>query len=346
MEGARNESWTLSKSVWEGREESETMSTPIELARITIGREIDALQAAMGRIDASFEEAVDMILAASGKVVTTGLGKSGLIARKIAATLCGTGTAAVFVHPVDAMHGDFGAMQKGDIVILLSKSGETAEILTFLKLVRAADCKTIGIVGQHGSSLMTGCDVALDASVENEACPLNLAPTSSAMVAMALGDALVACLVDRRGFTSDGFSKLHPSGSLGKRLLLRVKDVMHQGTAIPIISPGSSMKQVVLLLSAKAMGIVVIANRQRDLLGIFTDGDLRRCLEKHDDVLHRTIDELMTQTPIVCREDQMAVEAVELMENRPSQISVLPVLDANRKVVGVVRIHDLVRSGL
>jgi arabinose-5-phosphate isomerase len=322
------------------------MSTLIELARSTIGREIESLQAAMDRIDADFEKAVNMILMAPGKVVVTGLGKSGIIARKIAATFCGTGTAAIFMHPVDALHGDFGAVKQGDVVILISKSGETAEILTFLKVVRAANCQTIGIVGRRGSSLMTDCDTALDATVEHEACPLNLAPTSSAMVAMAIGDALTACLVASRGFTLDGFSKLHPSGSLGKRLSLHVKDVMHQGDAIPIIAPGSSMKQVVLQLSAKALGIVIVANREQELLGIFTDGDLRRCLEKHDNILQLTVDELMTRTPITCNENQMAIEAVELMENRPSQISVLPVLDTRRKVVGVVRIHDLVRAGI
>jgi arabinose-5-phosphate isomerase len=317
-----------------------------EIARNTIKSEIESLWAASNRIDAGFDKAVNLILASPGKVVITGLGKSGIIARKIAATFCGVGTAAICMHPVDALHGDFGAVQQGDVVMLLSKSGETAEILAFLRLVKAADCRTIGIVGRRGSSLMAGCDVALDASVENEACPLNLAPTSSAMVAMAIGDALAACLVTSRGLTSDGFGKLHPSGSLGKKLTLRVKDVMHRGDELPIIAPGSSMKQVVIQLSAKAMGIVIVANRERELLGIFTDGDLRRCLEKHDDLLLKTADDLMTRNPIVSHEDEMAVEAVELMENRPSQISVLPVLDAAQKVVGVVRIHDLVRAGI
>jgi arabinose-5-phosphate isomerase len=322
------------------------MNKLVDIAKKTIEREIESLRAIENRIDDGFVKAVSLILDSPGKVVVTGLGKSGIIARKIAATFCGVGTAAIFMHPVDALHGDFGAVQQGDIVMLLSKSGETAEILAFLKIVKLAECRTIGIVGRQGSSLMRECDVALDATVENEACPLNLAPTSSAMVAMAIGDALAACLVMSRGLTSDGFRKLHPSGSLGKRLTLRVKDVMHRGDEIPIIAPGSSMKQVVIQLSAKAMGIVIIADGDRNLLGIFTDGDLRRCLEKHDDLLLKTADDMMTRNPIVCREDQMAEEAVELMENRPSQISVLPVLGEARKVVGVVRIHDLVRAGM
>jgi len=322
------------------------MSSIVDLAKNTIAKEIDSLKTAMDRLGSDFEKAVGLIAEASGKVITTGLGKSGIVAGKIAATFCGTGTPAVFMHPVDALHGDFGLVQNGDVAVLVSKSGETQELLTFCKIVRSLDCRTIGIVGRRGSSLATSCDGFLDASIDAEACPLDLAPTSSAIVAVALGDALSACLMKHRGFTPAAFSRLHPSGSLGKRLLLRVRDVMHNGCDMPVVKPGTSMKEAVVALSTKAMGAVIVATEERQLLGIFTDGDLRRCLERHENVLQLIIDDVMTRNPVVASSHQMAVEAVELMENRPSQISVLPVLDDNRSVVGIVRIHDLVNAGL
>ncbi len=320
--------------------------SPVDLAKATITKEIEALRAAVDRLGPEMERAVDMIATAPGKVITTGIGKSGLVARKIAATLCGTGTPALFVHPVDALHGDLGVVQEDDVALLLSKSGETPEVLTFCGVVKGVPCHTIAIVGRRDSSLARQCDVFLDATVECEACPLDLAPTSSAMVSMALGDALSACLVERHGLTSTGFSRFHPSGSLGKRLLLRVRDVMQTGAQVPLVEPGISMRNVLVTLSAKTMGAVIIASADGSLLGIFTDGDLRRCLAEHEDVLDMTIDRVMTRTPVVVREDRMAVEALQLMENRPSQIAVLPVVNANQKVVGIVRIHDLVRAGL
>jgi arabinose-5-phosphate isomerase len=322
------------------------MQNMIELARTTIRREVHALELAAERIDASFELAVDLILSSTGKVIAAGLGKSGLVARKIAATFCSIGTPAVYLHPVEATHGDFGVIQKGDVVLLVSKSGETPEVLTFLKLAKAADCRVVGIVGRRDSRATQECDVSLDASVAVEACPLNLAPTSSAVVAVAIGDALAACLVERRGFTPSGFGRLHPSGSLGKRLLLRVKDVMHHGDVIPLVGPECTMKDAIVVLSSMGMGIVFVAGPDRELLGVFTDGDLRRCLQKYDRFLEMQIDSLMTRCPVVCHVNQMAIEAVELMENRSSQISALPVVDGDRKIAGVVRIHDLVRSGL
>jgi len=326
---------------------SETpMSELLETARETIQREIEALRAAGERLGAEFERAVDLIAAAPGKVIVTGLGKSGIAARKIAATLCSTGTPAVFVHPVEALHGDCGLVQSGDVAVLLSKSGETAETLSFWRSIRSVGCPTIAVVGRIDSRLAKCCDAAVDAGVEREACPLNLAPTSSALVAVALGDALAACLLRRGNFTPDAFGRLHPSGSLGNRLLLRVRDVMHRDDELPLVGPEASMKEAVVTLSAKAMGAVIVGSPERELLGILTDGDLRRAIEKHDHVLQMRIGELMTTTPVAVFDHQMAAEAVELMENRHSQIAVLPVINEGRKVVGIVRIHDLVKAGL
>ena len=339
-----NELWTLSRS--EFVEESKCIPSSIDLARATIGKEIESLVAAQARIGPEFDEAVGTLAKMPGKIIITGLGKSGLVARKIAAAFCGTGTPALFVHPVDALHGDLGVVQEGDVAILLSKSGETAEVLAFCDLLKSAGCPTIATVGRQGSSLVRRSDISLDGSVESEACPLDLAPTSSVLVAIALGDALAVSLVDLRGFTAESFSRLHPSGSLGKRLLLRVEQVMHTGDEIPVVSPGTSLREALITLTAKAMGAVLIVEPSMKLRGVFTDGDLRRSLERYDDLVRLPIEDVMTRDPIVVYKDDMAVRALEIMENRPSQIAVLPVLDADKQVVGILRLHDLIRAGL
>jgi arabinose-5-phosphate isomerase len=318
----------------------------IRLAKTTLQAELDALTKAMSRLGAEFDAAVRLIFESKGKVITCGLGKSGIVAQKIAATLASTGTPAMFVHPVEALHGDWGKVQSNDVGLFLSKSGETAEVLDFFQIFRGAGHKTIGLIGRRGSTLANACDVFLDASVEREACSHDLAPTSSTTVSMALGDALAVCLMEQRGFTAQDFSRLHPSGALGKRLLLRVRDVMHKGSELPLVGPGASLMDVLLTMSARGMGAVLVATPERKLLGIFTDGDVRRCSAQRPDLLRLTIDEVMVRRPVVIQEDEMAVDAVRLMEERPSQISVLPVVNANREVVGIVRIHDLVRAGL
>lgn len=316
------------------------------LARNTIEKEIQALEAACGRIGDEFERATEIIFASTGMVVTTGIGKSGYVAQKIAGTLSGTGTPATFLHPVDALHGECGIVRSGDVVIALSKSGETAEVVTLLNVLKATGCKCIALVGNTKSTIAKMCDVILDGSVAEEACPLNLAPTSSALLAMSLGDALAACLMDRIGFTALGFSKLHPSGSLGKKLLLKVEGVMHTGDAVPLVAPEDTVRKILLTLSSKAMGAVIIADKTGKLLGIFTDGDLRRTLEKRDDFLDLPVSDIMTKDPIRIESSEMAVKALGIMENRPSQIAVLPVVDESGNVCGIIRLHDLIRVGL
>lgn len=322
------------------------MTEIVTLAKQTLQKEADALSAAASRIDSEMERATDLILESRGMIVTTGIGKSGYIAQKIAGTLSGTGSPATYLHPVDALHGECGIVRSRDVILALSKSGETNEILALLTVLKATGCKSIALVGNINSSIAKMSDVVLDASVSEEACPLNLAPTSSALVAMALGDALAVCLMQKIGFTAIHFSKLHPSGSLGKKLLLRVDGVMHKQDAIPIVSPQDSVRQILFTLSSKAMGAVIVADENMKLLGIFTDGDLRRTLEKHGNILELPIGEIMTKNPIRVQNDDMAIKALDVMENRRSQIAVLPVVDADETVVGIVRLHDLIRVGL
>lgn len=316
------------------------------LAKEVIRKEILALECLLGRIDLEFDKAVSSLAEIEGKVITTGLGKSGIVANKISATFSSTGTPSIFMHPVEAMHGDLGIIQKGDLGLLLSNSGETSEVLQLLQIFKRFGLRTIGIVGRPHSSLARDCDLFLDASVETEACPLNLAPTSSTTVAMVLGDALASCLIAKKGFSREDFSRLHPSGALGRRLLLRVRDVMHTGDELPLVRSGTPMRQALITLTGKGMGAAIIVSEGRDLKGIFTDGDLRRAVQRHDNLLDLEIDRVMTANPIVTYQDRMAAEALHLMENRPSQISVLPVLDGDKKVSGIIRIHDLIQAGL
>ncbi len=316
------------------------------LAKEVIRKEILALESLLDRIGPEFERAVTALMETRGKVIATGLGKSGIVASKISATLSSTGTPSIFIHPVEAMHGDLGVIQRGDLGLVLSNSGETPEVLQFLQLFKRFGLKTIGIIGRAGSSLARDCDIFLDAGVECEACPLNLAPTSSTTVAMVLGDALASSLVAVKGFSREDFSRLHPSGALGRRLLLRVKDIMHTGENLPLVRSGQTMREALVGLTGKAMGAVFVVSDECKLLGIFTDGDLRRAVQQHKDLLNLEIDTLMTRNPVVIGQERMAAEALNLMENRPSQISVLPVVDSDGKIVGIIRVHDLVLAGL
>lgn len=322
------------------------MISCLSLAKDLIRKEISSLETLHSRIGSDFEQAVSCLNDMKGKVIATGLGKSGIIAGKISATLSSTGTPSIFVHPVEAMHGDLGIVQRGDVGLFLSNSGETAEVLQFLQVFKRLGLKTIAIVGRASSTLGRDCDICLDASVDSEACPLNLAPTSSTTVAMVLGDALAGCLLTLKGFSTEDFSRLHPSGSLGRRLLFRVSDLMHSGDSLPVVISGTLMRDALVTLTGKAMGAVLVVSSLGGLLGIFTDGDLRRAVQKHENLLGIEIDELMTRNPVVIHENRLAAEALSLMENRPSQISVLPVLNGDEKVTGIVRLHDLVQAGL
>ncbi|MCU0608692.1 MAG: KpsF/GutQ family sugar-phosphate isomerase [Chitinispirillaceae bacterium] len=318
----------------------------VTYARQILEKEVLALENLMNGLGEAFDRAVDLLYEARGKVIATGLGKSGIVATKAVATFSSTGTPALFLHPVEAMHGDIGVVQDNDVGMLFSNSGENKEILAVFQAFKRMGIKTIAVVGRPQSSLGAHADVTLDVSVKEEACPLNLAPTSSVIVALAMCDALAASLMHRRGFTEEDFSVRHPAGTLGRKLLLMVSDVMRSGSDLPVVKSGSLMSEALPVLTSKAMGGVIVTDDRGGLLGIYTDGDLKRTIQAHRDFLSMTVDDLMVVNPVFTDVKALAVEALALMENRPSQISVLPVVDENKKVVGIVRLHDLVKAGL
>lgn len=297
---------------------------------------------------AQVERVVNLLATCKGKVVILGVGKSGIIGQKIAATMTSAGTAALYLHPSDALHGGLGIVQQDDVVIVLSNSGETDEIVAMLPYLRNRQVAIIAIVGNLNSTLARRADAVLDASVDQEACPLNLAPTTSTTVALAIGDALAMTVMKVKGLTSDDFAVNHPAGRLGKRLTLRVADLMHSDSESPTISTGSSWVEVVRAISKGGQGAVCVVDAQGRLAGIITDGDLRRAIEQtsHESLAELTGDDFMTRKPAVASPELLAFDALRLMEDRPSQISVLPVVDADQICVGLIRVHDIVRSGL
>ena len=314
----------------------------VELLRL----EADAIERAAQRLDPrSIDRAVELIACCENKIVVTGVGKSGVIAQKIAQTFTSTGTVAVFVHPSDALHGSLGVIAAGDVVIALSNSGETDEILAVLPAILHRGSSVIAIVGDLNSTLARKAHVALDASVDQEACPLNLAPTTSTTVALAIGDAIAMTVMEAKGLTAEAFAANHPGGRIGKRLTLTVGDLMHES---PSISAGSGWLEVVRTISQHGLGAVNIVDRHGKLVGIVTDGDLRRTIERTDASLFADLnaEAMMTRSPTTTTAETLAYEALQLMENRPSQISVLPVVDGDRHCVGLLRLHDIVRSGL
>jgi arabinose-5-phosphate isomerase len=297
---------------------------------------------------ADVERVVDLLAACRGKVVLVGVGKSGIIAQKIAATMTSTGTAAIYLHPSDALHGGIGIVTSEDVIIALSNSGETDEVLNMLPYLKRRQVPIISVVGQLGSTLARLSDVALDGSVDQEACPLNLAPTTSTTVALAIGDALAICLMKVKGLTTDDFALNHPGGRLGKRLTLRVADLMHDGPDNPTIEMDAPWLEVIAAITRGGLGAVNVVDGAGHLIGIITDGDLRRALQKIKQADLETLQgaTIMTRNPVVALPDLLAYDALRLMEDRPSQISVLPVVDHERVCVGLIRLHDIVRSGL
>jgi arabinose-5-phosphate isomerase len=283
----------------------------------------------------------------TGKTIVTGVGKSGIVAKKIAATLTSIGTLAIYLHPCDALHGDLGIVTKEDIVIMLSNSGETDELLTMIPHFKLRSVPIIGILGNIKSTLALLADTVLDASVDCEACPLNLAPTTSTTVALAIGDALAMTLVQMKGLTPEAFAFNHPAGRLGKRLTLRVADLMH-GTGYPKLAPEAKWTEVVCALTQGGFGAVNVVDQEELLMGIITDGDLRRWIMKiqSTELDSLTAKDMMTNNPTVVAPETLAYDALQLMEKRESQISVLPVVDQEQKSIGLIRLHDIVRSGL
>lgn len=320
------------------------ISRSLSLARSVLHIEAEAVQALADRLDEQFHRAVQLIMACKGRVVVTGMGKSGHIAGKIAATLASTGTPAFFVHPGEASHGDLGMIAHDDVVIALSNSGESAEIKAILPLIKRRGAKLVGMSGNPSSTLGRESDVHLNAAVDKEACPLNLAPTASTTAALALGDALAVTLLDMRGFTPEDFARTHPGGSLGRRLLVHVRDIMHTSDALPIVNHSASLKEALLEMTRKGLGMTAIVDESGHVAGIFTDGDLRRALEKSIDIHIARIADLMGRNPKTIGPDQLAVEAVEKMQSL--KVNGLLVINTDGKLVGALNMHDLLKAGV
>jgi len=316
----------------------------INSAQRTIRLELEAIEELLPRIDSNFVRACELILASKGRVVVVGMGKSGHVGNKIAATLASTGTTAFFVHPAEASHGDMGMITRDDVVLALSNSGSTAEIVTLLPLIKRLGITLISMTGNPDSALAKAAEVNLDARVSQEACPLNLAPTSSTTASLVLGDALAIALLEARGFTAEDFAFSHPGGALGRRLLLKVENVMHAGASLPSVQRGTSLRDALLEMTQKGLGMTVVTEPDGRLAGIFTDGDLRRTLDRGIDVRQSTIDEVMTVHGKTARAEMLAAEALKIMEDH--KISGLVVVDSDDRPVGALNMHDLLRAGV
>ena len=306
--------------------------------------EAEAIQALIERMDSSFQQACEMMLRCEGRIVVTGMGKSGHIGNKVAATLASTGTPAFFMHPGEASHGDLGMITEKDLLLAFSNSGETAEITTLLPLIKRLKVDLIALTGQPGSTLAELADVHINVAVEKEACPLGLAPTSSTTASLAMGDALAIALLEARGFTEQDFARSHPGGSLGRRLLLRVRDVMHSGERIPLVSEQATVKQALLEISKKGLGMTIVLDNNEKLAGIFTDGDLRRTLDDKNFHLDHPIALYMTANCVTISADEIASAALTLMDE--NQINGLVVTDSEGSVQGALNMHDLLTAGI
>jgi len=317
----------------------------IELGLAVLKTESEAITALMQRIDQSFNRACEMLLACEGRIVVTGMGKSGHIGKKIAATLASTGTPAFFMHPGEASHGDLGMITSSDLLIALANSGETSEVILLLPLLKRLGIPLIALTGNPQSTLAHTADINLDVSVDKEACPMGLAPTSSTTAALAMGDALAIAVLQARGFTEEDFALSHPGGNLGRRLLLRVSDIMHSGEAIPLVSFDASLNQTLLEMTEKGLGMAgVIDPESKQLLGIYTDGDLRRTFEKMPDIMTALVKDFMTPNCVTIEADRIASEALKMMHDR--KINALMIVDENNRVQGALNMHDLLRAGV
>jgi arabinose-5-phosphate isomerase len=313
-------------------------------AKNVVQLETRAIGALADRIGDEFVRACQIILAGQGRVVVVGMGKSGHIGGKIAATLASTGTPAFFVHPGEASHGDLGMITEQDVVLAISNSGNTEEILTILPLIKRMDIRLIAMTGNRNSPLAHESDVVLDIGVEKEACPLNLAPTSSTTATLVMGDALAVALLESRGFTADDFARSHPGGRLGRRLLLYVRDIMHTGDRVPVVRDDAPLREALVEMSSKGLGMTGVVAGDDRLVGMFTDGDLRRILAQGVDVYNARMSDVMTHDPITTGDDVLAAEIVNLMQEK--KINSICVIDPDRKIIGALNMHDLLRAGL
>lgn len=318
----------------------------IEEARRVVRVEAEALMALADSIDKEFERAIDLILASKGRVVVTGMGKSGLICQKIASTMASTGTPALFLHPAEGIHGDLGMIMKGDVVIAVSNSGETEEVVRILPVIKRLGATLITMSGNPSSTLASSGDVFLNISVKEEACPLGLAPTASTTATLAMGDALAVALLVKRGFRKEDFALFHPGGALGRKLILRVEDLMHSGDEVPVVGDGALMKEALFVITAKRLGVTGVVDVKGGLVGVITDGDLRRALERGCDIFSASAGDLMSGNPKRIKRSEMAAWALKMMEE--FSITSLFVFDNDddRTPVGVIHLHDLLKAGL
>jgi len=321
-----------------------TIDQIVQKAKEVIRIESSAVHSLIDRIDDEFAKAVGVIAESKGRVVLTGMGKSGLIARKIVSTLNSTGTAAIYLHPTDALHGDLGMVRREDVVILISKSGDTEEIINLIPLLKRLDVILIGMVGIRDSKVGNACNIVLNIGVTEEACPYDLAPTASSTVTLVMGDALAIALLDYKGFTEEDFALLHPGGSLGKRLSLRISEIMVKDEAIPIVNQNASLKDAILQITSKRLGVTSVVDDSKKLVGIITDGDLRRLLEKTPEIKNLKASDVMTRNPKTIKPEYLASFALQYMEN--FKITSLIVIDEDNKPIGIIHLHELVKLGL
>lgn len=317
----------------------------LDIAKKVLKIEADAVLALIEKLDANFEKAVDMIHQSKGKVVVTGMGKSGLVGKKIAATLASTGTPAFFLHPAEAIHGDLGMVTSEDVIIAISNSGETEELVGLIPFLKRFNVHLISMTGNPNSTLSRQADAHLDISVKEEACSLGIVPTASTTAALAMGDAIAVALLTKNGFREEDFAFFHPGGSLGKKLFVKVRDLMHQGDALPVISPDKSMAAAVMEISSKRLGIAIVVDADNKILGIITDGDLRRGIEKWGKAFFdMKAGEVMTKNPKTINGDELAAKALSIMETH--SITALTVPDKEGKAEGVIHLHDILRKGI
>lgn len=321
------------------------MENILDIAKRVLRIEADAILALTDKLNSNFEESVNTIFKSKGRVVVTGMGKSGLVGKKIAATLASTGTPAFFLHPAEAIHGDIGMVTADDVIIAISNSGETEELIGLIPFLKRFNVSLISMTGNPNSTLSKAADITLDVSVKEEACPLGIVPTASTTATLAMGDAIAVALLMKRGYKEEDFAFFHPGGSLGKKLFIKVKDLMHTGDALPVVAPDISMTKAVMEISSKRLGVAIVVDSDKKILGVITDGDLRRGIEKWGKaVFDMKAGEVMTKNPKTISEDELAAKALAIMESK--SITSLAVPDSDGKAKGIIHLHDILRKGI